>query len=1026
MNKSFYNYIKTLNNYNDFNMNELKLDELKMRCKKVSEYINFDINKSKKEILIQTLNGIKKYIDTQNNNFEYFFDDYKIKLDDQQKLIVNSDINKNLRIIAGAGSGKTTTILCKIKYMLDNLTTPERILILTFNKDASINIKNRLKDIFGFELKLHVYTIDAFCCSLFYNYGRFLNLSKFISVSEYSNFGLKIMEKYGKYIAQQYKYVFFDEFQDVNDIQFRILQYFYINNSKLTVIGDDSQNIYQFRGTNNYYIINFDKIFNDNVTYYLTTNYRSNTKIVSLSNKSISYNNIKVEKTMVSCNKDKNSFTPKIIMCKNEEVQISYLIKKIKKFIEVGFNYDQIAVLSRNSKYLKIAETEFTKHNIPHVALITDKNLEDTKKLIEKGKIPITTIHKSKGLEWEVVFLLGFEHKRFPEHMNNNIKNIEEERRLFYVAVSRAKEYLFFVVSESELPLSCFIQEVRDNCLFKNYPRGYKFQKNNQLFCNGFLESSLKEIYGVTEIITLFTPMDYDNLRNINLLPNDIDIEKIIHFENKLSFSEKIKKGIYEADFGEYIDRYITYMLIFNNKDKFCDFDTENILNGSVENINLNKDYKDLYYNNDYNYPTFIIGMLKSAYIRLQNNIHNNLEKDIYYISMCRNFNNKRRRLIYRDISEDIIKNINENQNDLKKASTTIDVPKKASTTIDDLKKASIVVDVKYQESIKERIEKYIQINKNKKMDCKKLVRHKFTIDNKDYNICGEIDLVCVLENKIIDIKCSESEYKIEWLLQLLIYYSLYTKENKQKINSLEIFNILDGASYIYKINNNYESDKLINYIENIIKNDHNGIRANPSIQISSFENINILTQNINFKNIIKLENNIKNYKMIIDTETTSFYGDIIQMAYFICDNNNKIIVKKNFFIKDRLSTYDSYLIHKIDVNKSDNGKELFIVISEFITDLSMVNTVIGHNLKYDISVINRNIKKYDIIILDNNNKIIYDVFETKEKVCTMKILKTTLEKTYNSISNKKIIDAHNALQDVEATFECYKSIKNL
>ena len=317
-------------------------------------------------------------------------------------------------------------------------------------------------------------------------------------------------------------------------------------------------------------------------------------------------------------------------------------------------------------------------------------------------------------------------------------------------------------------------------------------------------------------------------------------------------------------------------------------------------------------------------------------------------------------------------------------------------------------------------------MNKNKKMDCKKLVRHKFIIDKKDYNICGEIDLVCLLENKIIDIKCSESEYKIEWLLQLLIYYSLFIKENKQEINSLEIFNILDGSSYIYKINNNYDSDKLINYIENIVKNDHDGIRANPSIQISSFENINMLTQNINFTNIIKLENNNKNYKMILDTETTSFYGDIIQMAYFICDNNNKIIVKKNFFIKDRLSTYDSYLIHKIDVNKSDKGQELFIVISEFIKDLNMVNTVIGHNLKYDISVINRNIKKYDIIILDNNNKIIYDIFETKEKVCTMKILKTTLEKTYNSISNKIIIDAHNALQDVEATFECYKSIINL
>jgi len=1006
MNKSFYNYLKILNIFSDYNVNELKLDELKKKCKKISEYINFDINKSKKEILIQTLNGIKNYIDTQNNNFEYFFNENKIILDEQQKLVVNADINKNLRIIAGAGSGKTTTILCKIKYMLDNLITPERILILTFNKDASINIKNRLKDIFGFELKLNIYTIDAFCCNLYYNYGRYLNLSRFISISEYSNFGLKIMEKFGKYISQQYKYVFFDEFQDVNDIQFKILYYFYANNSKLTVIGDDSQNIYQFRGTNNYYIINFDKIFDDTITYFLTTNYRSNIKIVSLSNKSISFNNIKVEKKMISLNKDNNSFTPKIIMCKNEEVQINYLIKKIKKFIQVGFNYDQISVLSRNSKYLKIAETEFTKHNIPHIALITDKNLEDNKKLIEKGKIPITTIHKSKGLEWEVVFLLGFEHKRFPEHINNNIKNIEEERRLFYVAVSRAKEYLFFIVSESELPLSCFLKETFNNCLFKNYPRGYKFKKINKLFCDGFLETSLKETYGVNEIITLFTPIDYDNLRNINLLPNDIDIQKIIHFENKFFFNEVIKKGIYEADFGEYVDRYITYMLIINNKEKFYDFDTENVLNGSIDKKNLNKEYNDLYFNNNYNYPSFIIEFLKNAYFRLQNNIYDNLEKDIYYISLCRNFNNKRRRLIYRDISDDIIKNINDYQN------------------ID--KKASITKDVKYQESIKERIEKYIQDNKNKKIDCKKLVRHKFTIDNKDYNICGEIDLVCIQENKIIDIKCSESEYKIEWLLQLLIYYSLFVKENKQKIYNLEIFNILDGSSYIYKINDNYECNKLIKYIENTIKNDHNGIRVNPSIEIKSFKNINILTHNNSIKNIINLENNNKNYKMIIDTETTSFYGDIIQIAYFICDLNNKIIHKKNFFIKDRLSTYDSYLIHKIDFNKSEKGNDFFVVISEFIKDLSLVNTVIGHNLKYDISVINRNIKKYDIIVVDKNKNIIYDVFDSKEKICTMNILKMTLEKTYNSITNKKIIDAHDAFNDVEATFECYKSIKSL
>ena len=42
------------------------------------------------------------------------------------------------------GSGKTTTILCRVKYLLDNYTTPNRILILTFNKDASENLKNRI------------------------------------------------------------------------------------------------------------------------------------------------------------------------------------------------------------------------------------------------------------------------------------------------------------------------------------------------------------------------------------------------------------------------------------------------------------------------------------------------------------------------------------------------------------------------------------------------------------------------------------------------------------------------------------------------------------------------------------------------------------------------------------------------------------------------------------------------------------------------------------------------------------------
>ena len=59
------------------------------------------------------------------------------------------------------------------------------------------------------------------------------------------------MLKYGKEISREYRYIFFNEFQDVNNHQFNILKVFAENGYILTVIGDDCQNIYQWCGSNN-------------------------------------------------------------------------------------------------------------------------------------------------------------------------------------------------------------------------------------------------------------------------------------------------------------------------------------------------------------------------------------------------------------------------------------------------------------------------------------------------------------------------------------------------------------------------------------------------------------------------------------------------------------------------------------------------------------------------------------------------------------------------------------------------------
>ena len=170
------------------------------------------------------------------------------------------------------------------------------------------------------------------------------------------------MEKYGEAISSRYKYVFFDEFQDVDDCQFNILKIFADNNCNLTIVGDDNQNIYQFRGTNNYYIINFDKLFPNVRTYMISTNYRSNAGIINVANVSITNNKDRIlDKTMQVSSSNVAKQLPKLLLFNNTRQQMENIISKIKLFTSKGYKYDDIAILSRGSCYLKLFEEHLCK-----------------------------------------------------------------------------------------------------------------------------------------------------------------------------------------------------------------------------------------------------------------------------------------------------------------------------------------------------------------------------------------------------------------------------------------------------------------------------------------------------------------------------------------------------------------------------------------------------------------------------------------------------------------------------------------
>jgi DNA polymerase III epsilon subunit-like protein len=182
-------------------------------------------------------------------------------------------------------------------------------------------------------------------------------------------------------------------------------------------------------------------------------------------------------------------------------------------------------------------------------------------------------------------------------------------------------------------------------------------------------------------------------------------------------------------------------------------------------------------------------------------------------------------------------------------------------------------------------------------------------------------------------------------------------------------------------------------------------------------------------------------YKMVMDTETNGLNDtkDVLQIAWVIFNSDNEIIKKVSIYVKNRKNKPDAFEINKIsDEVLEEQGILFYDVIKCFVDDLNTCDTVIGHNVLFDTKAINKNIERYNIPIENNNGIIITDIFKEKNIVCTLKLYKKYLEpieKNYEKPISKKLVDmfksffghdfenAHDALGDVLATFECYNKL---
>jgi DNA helicase-2/ATP-dependent DNA helicase PcrA len=165
-------------------------------------------------------------------------------------------------------------------------------------------------------------------------------------------------------IQKRFDHVLVDEYQDTNALQAELVETV-ASNSNITVVGDDCQAIYAFRGANYQNILEFPDRFEDAKTFYLEENYRSSPQIVRLANRSIRHNKDQFQKNLVSNQPD--APLPGIFRCRNTDYQASFVAQRILELRDEGVGLDQMAVLYRAHYHAMELQLELDRRNIPYV-----------------------------------------------------------------------------------------------------------------------------------------------------------------------------------------------------------------------------------------------------------------------------------------------------------------------------------------------------------------------------------------------------------------------------------------------------------------------------------------------------------------------------------------------------------------------------------------------------------------------------------------------------------------------------------
>jgi DNA helicase-2/ATP-dependent DNA helicase PcrA len=244
------------------------------------------------------------------------------------------------------------------------------------------------------------------------------------------------------------RHVFVDEFQDVNPSQFKLVKRLVSPESSLFCVGDPNQSIYGFNGADPELLRHLPELLEGTRVIHLDANHRSSPEIVAAANAVLP----SVDRRSLGTTQQAGPL-PVIMSHPDDRAEAAWVARRVRELRGPGGRWRSIAILARTNAQLDRFADALAERSIPFERLAPDRSAGGDPRSGAAGPrlepasrpedaVALSTFHRAKGLEWPTVFVVGVSDGLVPHSASTDQRSRDEERRLLYVALTRAERQL--------------------------------------------------------------------------------------------------------------------------------------------------------------------------------------------------------------------------------------------------------------------------------------------------------------------------------------------------------------------------------------------------------------------------------------------------------------------------------------------------------------------------------------------------------------------------------------------------------